>query len=404
LIAGNLPSGLTLSRLTDSLAAIQGTPTDTGSFPITVEARDSSYTMLTDTASFNVVIAAPGQPVAIITSSLPAGNRDQSYSASVCAAAGTTPYTWRVVSGQLPPGLDTTSSGCLDISGIPTVAGTYTFRARVTDSGDPPLSDTGDLSITISAPPLDILTASLPSCTTDVSYDTTVCVTGGTPPYAWQITGDPLPAGIDTSWADSCVIISGTPTVPGTSSFTVKVTDSGSPQLADSAALGITIHAVPLAIPTTSLPSCTTGATYDTVVCVTGGTPPYSWEVTNGTLPRGIDTTWADSCLSISGSPDTVISSAFRVRVTDSGSPQQAANRDLGITVTPPPVRDVTPVPLLRAGSGVCRRGRKRLLHLVASFGQPASGTHAGDRGPAALRHIGHPHRQRNIPVHGSRG
>lgn len=41
-------------------------------------------------------------------------------------------YTFSVVSGNLPPGLNLSTDGV--ISGIPTKAGTYTFKVKVTDS------------------------------------------------------------------------------------------------------------------------------------------------------------------------------------------------------------------------------------------------------------------------------
>jgi hypothetical protein len=45
---------------------------------------------------------------------------------------GVPPYSWSVVSGSLPPGLDMNSDGV--IFGTPTTAGTYDVRVRITDS------------------------------------------------------------------------------------------------------------------------------------------------------------------------------------------------------------------------------------------------------------------------------
>jgi hypothetical protein len=51
------------------------------------------------------------------------------------SSGGIPPFTWSLVSGQLPPGIvlgmpDYPS----ELNGIPTVAGKYTFTIRVTDS------------------------------------------------------------------------------------------------------------------------------------------------------------------------------------------------------------------------------------------------------------------------------
>jgi len=69
----------------------------------------------------------------LITSSLPDGTVDVSYSETLSATGGLLPYTWSISSGNLPPGLSLNSSTGL-ISGAPTTAGTFTFMARVRDS------------------------------------------------------------------------------------------------------------------------------------------------------------------------------------------------------------------------------------------------------------------------------
>lgn len=73
--------------------------------------------------------------------------------------------------------------------------------------------------------PPTITTATLPGGTQNTSYpDTTLAATGGTAPYSWSVISGSLPAGL--SLATSTGVISGTPTSPGTSSFTVQVKDN----------------------------------------------------------------------------------------------------------------------------------------------------------------------------------
>jgi hypothetical protein len=71
-----------------------------------------------------------------------------------------------------------------------------------------------------------------------VPYSAYLAAFGGTGPYTWAVTGGSLPAGLSLSkWG----VISGKPTGSGTSYFTVKVTDSGSPAQTATAGLSITI-------------------------------------------------------------------------------------------------------------------------------------------------------------------
>ena len=85
--------------------------------------------------------------------------------------------------------------------------------------------------------------------------------------------------------------IFGTPTSSGTFSFTVTVKDSSNPQMTASQTLSISVAAaVPaLSIGTTSLPGATVGTGYGQGVTATGGQTPYTWTVSSGGLPPGLD-------------------------------------------------------------------------------------------------------------------
>lgn len=71
-----------------------------------------------------------------------------------------------------------------------------------------------------------IATLGLPSGTVDVPYSTTLSAAGGTPPYTWSVTGS-LPSGL--SLDAKAGTIAGTPTMVGTASLTLMVSDSASP-------------------------------------------------------------------------------------------------------------------------------------------------------------------------------
>ena len=85
-----------------------------------------------------------------------------------------------------------------------------------------------------------ITTTALGGGTVDAPYSETLAVTG-TAPIIWSMAGgsDPLPAGLALSEGG---VISGTPTTPGTSIFTVKATNAGG---SDEQELSLTVSPTP---------------------------------------------------------------------------------------------------------------------------------------------------------------
>ena len=277
-------------------------------------------------------VAAAGSALAIVTTALPGGIPNQTYNTALNATGGTSPYTWTLTSGTLPAGLSfATSTGV--ISGKPTVSGTASLTFSVADSSSPVQTKSVTLSLVVAPLALSITTTSLPGGTSGSSYSNLLQATGGTAPYAWTISSGSLPAGL--TLGSTTGLISGTPTATGTSSFTVKVTDSGSPALTKTAKLSIAVAAAApatLTVSTSSLPGATKGTTYSTSLQAGGGTTPYAWSVTAGSLPAGLTLTSATGV--ISGTPTATGTSSFTATVTDAGSPAQTQSVPLSIAVT----------------------------------------------------------------------
>ncbi len=74
---------------------------------------------------------------------------------------------------------------------------------------------------------LTVSTAGLPEGHVGSGYSQTLTADGGITPMAWSITAGTLPAGLHLNAATGALV--GTPSTPGTSSFTVEVTDSSAP-------------------------------------------------------------------------------------------------------------------------------------------------------------------------------
>lgn len=89
----------------------------------------------------------------------------------------------------------------------------------------------------------------------------------------------------------------------------------------------------PLSIATTSLPSGTVGNAYAVTLAAAGGTPPYEWSLTGGTLPSGLSLNAASG--EISGKPAAVAAhSSLTFRVTDSGGTARTASATLSLTIS----------------------------------------------------------------------
>ena len=334
-ISGQLPGGLTLNA---STGVISGTPTTAGTSNFTVQVRDSAATPATAAQALALTVAAAPVQLTVTTASLAGGTAGTSYSATVQASGGTTPYTWSVSSGTLPAGLTlNASSGA--ISGTPTTAGTSSFTVQVRDSAATPATATKALTLTVAAAPvqLTVTTASLAGGTAGTSYSATVQASGGTTPYTWSVSSGTLPAGLVLNASSGA--ISGTPTTAGTSNFTVQVRDSAATPATATKALTLTVAAAPvqLTVTTASMASGTVGATYSATVQASGGTTPYTWSVSSGTLPAGL--TLNASSGAISGTPTTAGTSNFTVQVRDSAATPATATKALTLTVAAAPVQ-----------------------------------------------------------------
>ena len=239
---------------------------------IDVNADGVPDVLVSNSLGFSVLLnAAAAPPLAIATTSLPAGVVGTAYSQTLAATGGKTPYTWSVPPGTLPRGLSLSPAGI--ITGTPTMAGNFNFTVTVVDSSSPAQNSvSAPFSIQVNAPkpPVSIITTSLPAGVVSTAYSQTLGATGGTTPYTWSVPSGTLPPGLSLSAAG---VIAGSPTTAGTFSFTVKVTDSSSPAQTATAAFSIQISPAkpPVSIITALLGPGTVGAAYSQTLAATGG-------------------------------------------------------------------------------------------------------------------------------------
>lgn len=128
--AGALPPGLTLSPA----GVISGTPTQSGSFTVTITATDSSVPACRGSRIYTALVNCP--VIGVQPDTVPNANLGVPYSQAFTGTGGSGMYTFTRISGTLPPGLTLTAAGTL--SGTPTTVGTFNFTIQATDGAGCP--------------------------------------------------------------------------------------------------------------------------------------------------------------------------------------------------------------------------------------------------------------------------
>jgi hypothetical protein len=327
--------------LNSSTGVISGTPTTTGAFAFSVEVRDSAQP--SQSATQQLAIAVANQLTIGTPAKLPIeGVKNQPYSLTVNAFGGTQPYTWSVSSGSLPLGLTLNSVSGV-ISGTPTVAATSPFTVRVTSAGPPAQAAAEAVTLTVVNAPA-VATATLPGAITGTAYSQTLAGANGTAPYTWSLVPGQgvLPAGLSLN--PHTGVISGTPATAGTSAFTVQLADLTTPSQSATQHLSIAVanplvSTTPQALPVEGVKD----APFSVALSATGGTQPYTWSVSAGSLPLGLTLNAASGVLG--GTPTAAGNTSFTVRLVDSSSPAQATTEVLTLTVVTAPAVSTSSLP-----------------------------------------------------------
>lgn len=302
---GGLPAGVTGSYA-NNVVTISGSPSVSGNFTYSVNL----------TSSCGNVTVLSGLLTIKSTNTLNLLSTASTSNQTVCNGLTLVPisYVSTGVTGASFSGLPSGVAGVwandtLTISGSPSESGTFNFTVTLT-GGCGTISSSG--TIVSSANNAATLSSALGS------NAQSVCVNSAISPISYSTTGatgatfSGLPAGVIGSWNTNSIVISGTPTLAGSYSYTVTLT-GGCGSVSLSGTIQVLQNSISLSSSTgTDAQSICNKSQITAITYATVGATGASFTG----LPPGVTGTWVGNVVTISGTPTATGAYSYTVTLT----------------------------------------------------------------------------------------
>jgi hypothetical protein len=312
--AQGLPPGISLAS--DS-GALSGAASAAGDFEVQATVTGANGKQDSRTLPLKV-----HPPVAFKQSALPQATAQAPYSATLEVEGGKAPYTLRLAAGTLPDGVSLNATSRQLVGAFP-AAGTLVLTFEATDAHGAKVTQAFTLTV---AAPLRFDFTALPAGNLNAAYSEPVTVSGGRAPLTVSLDSGALPPGLTLGGET----ISGTATTGGRFSFALKVTDANGASTTLATFIDIFSH-LPPRLTTTTLPDGVVGRQYAAALAGAEGIPPYTFALTTGTLPAGLQLSTNGV---LSGTPTTGETQTVELALTDSRG--QRARRGFTFTIYGP--------------------------------------------------------------------